>query len=101
MSELTFRDFAGAIMGNDSARAGHVLEQLLGLDTAAGLAAAAHFQNAMSADPNFMGKAMGLRNAVTSGPDEEIAALLADCFGLTGGAIPSAVAALRKKYPST
>lgn len=100
MSELTFRDFAGAIMGNDLTRAGEVLEELVGLDKAAGLAAATHFQQSMSADPAFFTKAMGLRNAVTSGTDEEIASLLGDCFGLSGAAIPPAVASLRKRYPA-
>lgn len=100
MSELTFRDFAGAIMGNDLTRAGEVLEDLVGLDKAAGLAAARHFQTSMASDPAFFTKAMGLRNAVTSGSDQEIASLLGDCFGLSGTAIAPAVAALRKRYPA-
>jgi hypothetical protein len=100
MAEVTFRDFAGAIMGNDTARAAEVLGHLLGLDAEASLAAATHFQRSMAADPTFMGKAMGLRNAVTSGSDEEIAALLSGCFGLAGAAVPRAVATLRNKYPA-
>jgi hypothetical protein len=100
MSEVTFRDFAGAIMGNDTARAAEVLQQLLALDPKAGLDAATHFQQRMAADPTFMGKAMGLRNAVTSGSDEDLAALLSDCFGLVGAAVPTAVATLRAKYPA-
>ncbi|HSO37434.1 MAG TPA: hypothetical protein VLT33_33140 [Labilithrix sp.] len=100
MAEVTFRDFAGAIMGNDTARAGEVLQQLLGVDADAGAAAAAHFQKSMAADPSFMGKAMGLRAAVTGGSDQDIGALLGDCFGLTGPAVPSAVATLRKQYPA-
>jgi len=100
MAEVTFRDFAGAIMGNDAARAGEVLRQLLGVSAAVGFAAAAHFQERMAADPSFIGKAMGLRAAVTGGSDAEIAALLADCFGLGGDAVAPAVAALRQKYPA-
>jgi hypothetical protein len=100
MAQVTFRDFAGAIMGGDTARAAEVLEVLLGLDGAAATAAAKHFQGAMAADPNFMMKAMGLRTAVTGGTDDDIAALLGDCFGLTGGAVTSAVATLRKTYPA-
>lgn len=99
MSEPTFRDFAGAIMGGDSARAAELLEQLLGLGNARATEAAAHFQRSMSADPNFMMTAMGLRTAVTSGSDEEIGALLGTCFGLAGGELGAAVAALRKRYP--
>lgn len=99
MAEVTFRDFAGAVMGGDTARAAEVLEQLLGLDGAAATAAATHFQKSMTADPAFMSKAMGLRTAVTSGSDQDIGALLGDCFGLTDAAVPAAVATLRKRYP--
>ena len=100
MAQLTFRDFAGAVMGGDTPRAAEVLEQLLGLDTAGATAAATHFQTSMAADPAFMGKAMGLRAAVTGGSDQDIGALLGDCFGLTFGAVPIAVATLRKQYPA-
>jgi hypothetical protein len=100
MAEVTFRDFAGAVMGNDTARAAEVLQELLGLDGASAAAAAGHFQRSMTADPAFMSKAMGLRAAVTGGTDAEIAALLADCFGLGPSAAPSAVTALRAKYPA-
>lgn len=100
MAEVTFRDFAGAIMGNDTARAGEVLQQLLGVSAGAGVAAARHFQKSMAADPSFMGKAMGLRAAVTGGSDQDIAALLGDCFGLGGDAVAPAVATLRKQYPA-
>lgn len=100
MAQLTFRDFAGAVMGGDTARAAEVLAALLGLDSAAATASATHFQASMAADPAFMSKAMGLRAAVTGGSDQEIGALLGDCFGLTGVAVPSAVATLRKQYPA-
>jgi hypothetical protein len=100
MTQLTFRDFAGAIMGGDTGRAAEVLQALLGLDSTAATAAATHFQASMASDPGFMSKAMGLRAAVTGGSDQDIAALLGDCFGLTGDAVPSAVAALRKQYPA-
>jgi hypothetical protein len=52
------------------------------------------------ADPAFMPKAMGLRTAVTSGSDAEIAALLGDCFGLDGPARDAAAGALRARYPA-
>ena len=100
MGQLTFRDFAGAVMGGDTARAAEVLGELLGLDSAAATAAATHFQTSMTADPAFMQKAMGLRAAVTGGSDQDIAALLGDCFGLSGAAVPAAVATLRKQYPA-
>ena len=100
MAQLTFRDFAGAVMGGDTARAAEVLGVLLGLDGAAATAAATHFQTSMTADPAFMQKAMGLRSAVTGGSDDDIAGLLGDCFGLGGEAVPAAVATLRKQYPA-
>jgi hypothetical protein len=99
MTQLTFRDFAGAIMGADTARAAEALEQLLGLDRSAATAAAIHFQESMTKAPDFMSMAMGLRTAVTSGSDAEIGTLLGDCFGLTDAAIPAAIATLRKQYP--
>jgi len=99
MEQLTFRDFAGAIMGGDAKRAAHVLGELLGLEAAVAATAVGHFQTSMTADPGFMQKAMGLRAAVTGGTDQEITALLGDCFGLTGNDVSKALTALRKQYP--
>jgi len=99
MSDLTFRDFAGAIMRGDAAAAATVLETLLALSTARAHTATEHFRTRM-ADPAFMPKAMGLRTAVTTGSDAEISALLGDCFGLEGDACTQAVAALRTRYPA-
>ncbi|MDB4943269.1 MAG: hypothetical protein JWP97_2803 [Labilithrix sp.] len=101
MADLTFRDFAGAIMGGDAARAAEVLAQLLGVDPAAATTATAHFQQQMSADPAFVSKAMGLRAAVTTGSEAEIAALLRDCFGLEDDAAKVAGETLRARYPRT
>jgi hypothetical protein len=97
--EPTFRDFAGAVMRGDPAAAAAVLEMLLGLPAAQAAAATEHFRGRM-ADPAFMPKAMGLRAAVTTGTDAEIAALLGDCFGLEGTARDAAVGALRTHYPA-
>jgi hypothetical protein len=100
MAEVTFRDFAGAVMGNDTAAAGRILEQLLSLDAAGASAAAQYFQQQMAqGGPGFMMKAMGLRTAVTGGGDEEIRTLLSECFGLDDDAATTAVAALRTRYP--
>lgn len=101
MTQPNFRDFAGAIMGNDIPRAAEVLSSLLGLDAESAASAATHFQRAMGADPSFMGKAMGLRTAVTSGSDEDIGVLLGECFGVSSAAMPVAIATLRKIYPRT
>ena len=98
MADVTFRDFAGAIMGGNIAGAAGVLETLLGLPNDQATRASEHFRTRMS-DPAFMPKAMGLRAAVTSGTDAEIDALLADCFGLDDAARPGAIATLQVHYP--
>ena len=100
MADITFRDFAGAIMQGNVAGAASVLETLLGLPSDQATAASEHFGARMTADPAFMQKAMGLRTALTSGSDAEIAALLADCFGLGDTARPTAIATLRSRYPT-
>jgi len=98
MTDVTFRDFAAAIMRNDAPGAEAVLATLLALDSAAAATATAHFRGRM-ADPAFMPKAMGLRTAVTTGSDADIGALLGDCFGLVGAPATGALAALRTRYP--
>lgn len=98
-SDVTFRDFAGAVMRGDGGAAAGVLESLLALTPDGAAAATAHFRGRMT-DPAFLPKAMGLRGAVTTGTDAEIAALLGDCFGLEGVPRDAAVAALRARYPA-
>lgn len=85
-------------MQGNIASAASVLETLLGLPTEQATAASEHFRGRMS-DPAFMPKAMGLRAAVTSGSDDEINALLGDCFGLDDSARPGALATLKTHYP--
>ena len=96
--DVTFRDFAGAVMTGDRGKASAVLETLLGVSADDAAAATAVFVEKMT-DPAFMPKAMGLRTAVTSGTDDEVSALLTDCFGLDEPARTSAVATLRTRYP--
>lgn len=96
MAEVTFRDFAAAIMTGDVDAAGATLQPLLGLAPEPARAAAQHFQTQSKAiGPAFMGKAMGLRTAVAGGSDADLAALLRDCFGLDDPALATAVATLR------
>src|ERR1044071_7733457 len=96
MAEVTFRDFAAAMMKGDGEAAGAVLQPLLGLPPDDARAAAQYFQSqAASAGPAFMAKAMGLRTAVAGGSEAEIAALLRDCFGLADAPLATAVATLR------
>jgi hypothetical protein len=98
MADVTFRDFAGAVMANDSAKAGTVLAELLNLDAAqANAAAAFFFQNMMAGGPAFMGKAMGLRAAVESGSEDGIRSLLAECFDLRGDQATAAIAKLTQR----
>jgi hypothetical protein len=98
MADVTFRDFAAAIMKSDVVAAGAVLQQLLDLDPAEASAAAQHFQaQSTSLGPAFMGTAMGLRAAVASGSETEIGALLRDCFGLSDARLATATAALTRK----
>jgi hypothetical protein len=99
MADLTFRDFAGALMQGDRPCATTMLEQLLGLATPDASRATDYFGDRLK-DPAFMVKAMGLRNAVASGSDEDIASILGECFGLTEAQRPAAVAAVRKRYPA-
>lgn len=99
MSEVTFRDFAGALMRGDLPAASGTLETLLGLAPPAALAASEFFRGRMT-DPAFVPRAMSLRTAVQAGTDAEIDALLADCFGLDATARPAAIAALRTRYPA-
>ncbi len=87
-------------MGGDRAKAASVLEVLLGATPETATAASSYFES-RTKDPAFMPKAMGLRTAVTTGTDEEIAILVEQCFGLHGPALARAVAALRAKHPRT
>jgi len=98
-TEVTFRDFAGAVMQGDIATAGGHLEVLLGIDAPAASAAAGYFKSQMDAGgPPFMMKAMGLRTAVTDGGDDTVSALLIELFGIAPDDVGGPVARLRETY---
>jgi hypothetical protein len=98
-ADVTFRDFAGAIMTGKTGEAARVLGILLDLEAPAAQAAAAHFREGMqTGGASFMSNAMGLRTAVTSGQDAEVRKLLVDCFGLTGSTLDRSLTALRNRY---
>ncbi len=99
MADVTFRDFAGAVMQGNLAAAASVLETLLELSPERAREATEHFRARMP-DPAFMPKAMSLRTAVTTGSDAQIGDLLGDCFGLDGAARTTALAAIRRRYPA-
>ena len=99
--EVTFRDFAAAIMSGNHQAASGVLETLLALDPAAAGAATVHFDAHMkSGGQEFMMKAMALRTAVASAGEDEgpMRELLAACFGLGGEALERAAGALRARH---
>jgi hypothetical protein len=97
-TDVTFRDFAGAVMAGDRTRAAAVLQTLLGVTPDVAERATATFVDRMK-DPAFVAKAMGLRTAVTSGTDAEVRSLLGECFGLADEPLATAVSSLRARYP--
>jgi hypothetical protein len=100
-SDLSFRDFAGAIMQGDLGKATSVLAALLDLDADGARAAVAFFQQGMTSGPDFMMKAMGMRTAVMSGTEDDLRRLLVDCFGLEGDAVSRAVTAVLARFRPT
>lgn len=82
MSDVTFRDFAGALMGNDDDAAASTLQTLLGVDDAKAARGTASFKEKMQADPQFMMKAMGMRRAVEAKDEAQLAVLIHECFEL-------------------
>lgn len=92
MPDVTFRDFAGALMAQDDAAAGRVLQTLLGVDEAAAAAGTTYFKEQMQKSPDFMMKAMGMRQAVESRDAGQLETLLVECFGYA----PSSAAASAK-----
>ena len=98
MEPVTFRDFAGALMGGDTERAARVLAELLALDDPAAASATAHFQQQMQASPTFVQKAMGMRQVVESRDEPALVDLLVDCFGMERARATQAAAALLARY---
>jgi hypothetical protein len=97
--QVTFRDFAGAIMQNDMSAAAGVLQTLLGLDDAGAATAASYFQQQMATGQEFMMKAMGMRTVVETKDETKLVALLGDCFDLHGVVATSAATTLLARYP--
>lgn len=98
MPEVTFRDYAMAVMQNQLPAATAQLQTLLGLSEDHASAATAFFK-AQVADPAFMPKAMSLRQAVTSGSDAEVGDILVECFGLDAAQRATGVATVRAQHP--
>jgi hypothetical protein len=98
--EPSFRDFAGAVLSNDMAKASATLSALLDLDSSAARAATEHFQLQMSTGPAFMMKAMGMREVVQSGDQNKLRTLLSELFGLSKEVQETAIVAIRTRYRS-
>ena len=98
MPDVTFRDFAGALMTNDDSKAANVLCTLLGVDLAAGQRATTHFKAEMQKDQGFMMKAMGMRTVVENEDEAGAAKLIAECFGFDDAAAARAAKTLMAHY---
>src|SRR5262245_38588129 len=99
MSEqVTFRDFAGALMAGDTGGAASVLETLLAVDRPTAERATAYFGEQMTADPTFLQKAMGMRQVVEARDEAGLATLLVECFGLARETADSAAATVMARY---
>ena len=96
--EVTFRDFAGAVMQGDMQKGAEVLTVLLGVDAPTASAAATFFQQGMTSGPDFMMKAMGMRTVVTGGTEAELLGLLGDCFDLHGDVADRAAKAIFARF---
>lgn len=96
--DVTFRDFAGALMGNDEAGAARVLSVLLGIDAAQAQTSTEQFRAKMASDPAFMQEAMGMRQVVQSGDEPGLIALLERCFGLDEAVATTAAGKVLARY---
>ncbi len=98
MPDVSFRDFAGALMSNDDAKAANVLCTLLGVDLAAGQAGTIYFKTEMQKDQAFMMKAMGMRTVVENKDEGGAATLIGECFGFDETASAKAAKTLMAHY---
>ena len=98
MPDVTFRDFAGALMAQDDDAASRVLQTLLGVDEAAGAAGTAFFKEQMQKSPDFMMKSMGMRQAVEGRDEAQLKTLIEECFGYDAEASATSAQALLAHY---
>ena len=99
MSDVTFRDFAGHLMGGELELAAGVLSTLLGVDATTAAAATKYFQTQAAADPAFAAKAMGMRQVVEARDAAALEQLIVDCFGLSREEAATAGKAVLARYP--
>jgi hypothetical protein len=98
MAEITFRDFAGALMGGDEAQAAAHLGTLLGVDAETARAGTEHFKAQMSANPAFMQNAMAMREVVQGKDRARLVPLLVECFALSEATAASAADTVLSRY---
>lgn len=98
MADVSFRGYVMALTQGQIDAAVGMLETLLGITNEQALVATDHFQNQLG-DPAFLPKAMGLRQAIASGTDNEIGDILSACFGVQGALRTTAIATVRKNNP--
>jgi len=98
MPDVTFRDFAGALMGQDDAAASRVLQTLLGVDEATASTGTSFFKTQMQENPDFMMKAMSMRKAVEGRDRAQLEELVASCFGYDPEVAASSTKALLAHY---
>lgn len=98
MPDVTFRDFAGALMESDDAKAAEVLSTLLGVDGDTASAGVTHFKAEMQKSPDFMMKAMGMRTVVESKDEAGLKTLIGECFGFDEGQSAASAEAVLNHY---
>lgn len=98
MSNVTFRDFASALMSDKLVLAAEHLSSLLGLEPAAATTATQYFAARTEAEPQFMMKAMGLRPIVEGQDHAGACVLLAECFNLAPEQATASATVLLAQY---
>jgi hypothetical protein len=81
---ISFQEFAERILANDVDGAGVVLAGLFSVSVERGRQCARRFQEQLAERPQFLQKAMGLRQESAAGSVNSSLILLWECFGLQG-----------------
>ncbi len=82
--EVTFETFVHKIRAGDLEAAGAALSELFQVDTDQGQRCAQVFSDNLQHQPEFLAKAMNLRNHLASGSHNDSLMLMWECFGLQG-----------------
>ena len=82
--EVTFETFVQKIRADDLEAAGAALAELFQVDTDQGQRCAQIFSDQLQQQPEFLVKAMNLRNHLATGNHNDSLMLIWECFGLQG-----------------